>query len=351
MAMNIGHYSIDDLLAVREQTVLEYGMNNVQAVLERDLADWNREVASALEYLSMDTTARADRFGVSVDADMYEADEYDRGVGGREAGGSDVNYPLRKFKRNVGWTLDYMKVATPRDMAEVQISVRQGNRRAIHGQIQRAIYRPANYAIRDKLVDNYTLNVKRLLNADGDPIPNGPYNLSFDGSTHTHYLANATLTDAALQAAIDTVTEHNNESNVQIIVAETNLTSVSALTNYLPAKGELIVVGEDQDRVNFAVTQRDTANQRVGVYNGLYEVWTKPWALANYALVIDRNGPKPLKRRIRPQMALRGLRMSSVSQLEPLRVEFFEDEFGFGVHGRSSAAVLQFNNATYQDPF
>lgn len=351
MAMDLGHYSIDDLLAVENQTILEYGVNTVQQVLQNDLDNWNAIIMDALSYLSMDTTDRADRFGVSHDFEMFESDEYDRGVAGKDAGGTDVAYPMLKHKVNVGWTLDYMKVSTPADMARVQIGIQNAHQRSIYTGVRRALYRPTNYSVLDRLVDNYTLPVKRLLNADSNPIPNGPYGATFNGATHTHYLANATLTDAALTSAITSVAEHTNTSRIVVIIAETNIAGVEALTSYTAATGDLLVAAEDADRTRFSITQGETSNRRIGVYKGIYEVWVKPWALANYALILDLNGPKPLKRRQRPQLALRGLRMSSQSQLEPLRVDFFESEFGFGVFGRSSAAVLQFNNATYQDPF
>lgn len=347
----IGTYTIADLLAVAEQSVVEYGLNTVQQVVQDDLNAWNAVVTDAITALASPTTDRQDRHGASNRFTMRKADEFSRGVAEKGIVGSDVAYPLEKFKLNVGWTYDYLKVKTPRDLAQQVIGTQEAHQRAIYTEIQRALYRPTNYTFIDELIDNVSLGVKRLYNADSDPIPSSPYLVEFDGSTHTHYTANATLTEAVLDAAIRTVAEHTQNGKMVIVIAETNIAEVEALAAYEAARGDLIIVGEDQDRPTFTLDGSQTDNRRIGVYRGLYEVWTKPWALANYLAVIDANGPRPLRFREREQSILRGLRLSSTSALEPLIVEYFEAEFGLGVSRRDGAAILQFDNVTYQDPF
>lgn len=345
-----GASTIQDLIAVETISSIEYGINTIEEVLRNDLAAWNAVVGDALSMLAVDTTERLERHGASAEGDMLRADEFSAGLTLRQQGGSDVAYPLYKFLRNVGWTLDSLKVATPADLARAQLGVQKAHQRAIYTELRRAFYKPTNFSVADDLIDGQTLNVKRLYNADSDPIPDGPYGETFDGATHDHYNANATLTEAALDAAITDVLEHRQGASVQIVTVTSNIANFEALTNYESLRGVQIVPAEDSDRPiqRFDATQND--NKVVGIYKGSWPVWVKPWGLANYALILDANGERPLKRRQRQQAALRGLRMKSTSQLEPLIVDFFEAEFGFGVWDRSAAAVLQFNNGTYQDP-
>ena len=90
----------------------------------------------------------------------------------------------------------------------------------------------------------------------------------------------------------------------------------------------------------------------IGLY-GAAEVWTKPWAIANYAVAWDADAPedgKPLAFRQRSQTRLQGLRIAAKLSAFPLSAEYMEDEFGVAANERTAAAILQFSNGTYVDP-
>lgn len=348
--MDLGTYRIADLIAVEQFSAVDYGLNDIMRVVQADLAAWNRQVTDALGFLSTDTTERLERHGASTNFEMMESDEFSRGVAGVAGGGSDVAYPLRKFDVNVGWTYDYLKEATPADIARAIQGIQKAHLQKIRLEVRRALYKPTNYTFNDNLIDQAALAVKRLYNADSVPIAEGPYGATFDGATHTHYNANATLTEAALDAAIDDVQEHFSESSIAIITTSTNVSDFEGLASYESLRGNLNVPAEDADRPIQRIDATVTDNRIVGTYRGRFNVWTKPWALDNYALVLNVAGDRPLKRRQRRQSSLRGLRMRNMDETLPMRVESFESEFGFGAWDRAAAAVLQFDNGTYQDP-
>ena len=345
-----GTNSIDDLLATENQSVLEFGMDRVAEVIQADLETWNRLWADAVSYLASPTTDHAARYGVSNDFDMYRGDEFDRGVAQKGKGGYEVGFPLEPYHVNVGWTTKALKVRSVADITRQYTGVRQGHRRRLYRELQRAFYRPTNRTVTDDLIDGKELTVRALLNADSTSIPNGPYGDSFDGSTHTHYDATASLTDANLRATLADVREHSEESNLVILINENDLTTVSALDGFTAAAAPTVIVGAN---VETTVERLDTSrsnNRFVGVYDG-YRVETRPWALPSYILVIDQDGERPLRLRQRAGAALQGLQMRSSTTIEPLLVDFFEAEFGFGAWRRDAAAVLYFGvSGTYAAP-
>jgi hypothetical protein len=348
--MDLGTYRIADLIAVETLSAVDYGLDTIAEVIAADLRAWNALVSDGLNIMSTDTTERLERHGSSTNFEMLKGDEFARGVAGVARGGSDVAYPLEKFLVNVGWTMDFLKEATPADIARAIMGIQKSHLQAVNTELRRAFFKPTNYTFNDDLIDGSALGVKRLYNADGVDIPEGPYGATFAGGSHTHYNANATLTDAELVAAITDVQEHRAQSSIAIITTPAGVADFEALTNYLALPGPAITPAEDADRPTMRLNASVTDNRQVGVYAGAYPVWTKPWGLDNYALVMDVNGERPLKRRQRVQSGLRGLRMRNQDDTLPLRVQSFEAEFGFGVWDRSAAAILQFNNAAYQDP-
>ena len=188
-----------------------------------------------------------------------------------------------------------------------------------------------------------------MLNADSATIPNGPFGETFDGSSHSHYNGVSSLSVAGVQATILDVLEHTADANLVIIIAQANYAAFAALANFIPAALPTTVYASDTSRGITTLDLSQNNNRLVGYFDG-YPVWVKPWAVASYTLVLDLNGERPLKKRERPNAAQQGLQMNSQSEIEPLRVDFFEAEFGFGAWRRDGAAILYSGNSTYANP-
>ena len=345
-----GSLGISDLLAARFQTVVEFGEDRIQQVLANDVAAHNRIMLDLVSAFCEVTGDRHRRYGSSIGGEMVEVDEHGRAPTQRDRPGATVGFPLSLYQFNLGWTNTFLKSATPADLAIATQAAQKGHRRQVTRQIKRAIYLSANYSHRDHLIDEVDLDVKRLLNADGDPIPEGPNGEVFDGATHTHFNAASSLTNSVGLALIDDVVEHGHGDGVTIAINRADEAAWRALSSFTAYQDPRVTLNAN---ANEAVRRLDIArldNRAIGIF-GAAEVWVKPWAIAGYAFCYATGGPdKPLAFRQRQQSALQGLRLASQFEMHPLIAEFYEAEFGVGVWTRTKGAVLYHGAASYTDP-
>jgi hypothetical protein len=341
-----GTLTLADLQANRFQTVFgAYDANTIIQVLQRDLDAHNVVVRSLVTELCEISTDRQRIYGTSADGEMNEADEFDRGVAYKNTGGSTVAFPLRKFTRAIGWTRDYMMMMTPADLAESFLGVQRAHVRQVQRQIQRAIFNNANYTFREQFMTPLAdLAVKALVNADGAPIPDGPNNETFDGSTHTHYdfLNAAAPTQAAALALINDVVEHGHGNAVKLAIpraAEDTVRSFANFTPYLDPR--LTLRSADAPGVTVDISRID--NRAIGLL-GAAEVWVKSWVPSGYLVVYDAGeATKPLVFRQHQAGGLQGLRIAARLDDYPLYADQMESYFGIGVWNRTAAAVLYYN--------
>jgi hypothetical protein len=347
-----GTHTINDLLAVQNQSVAAFGEDRAAEIMRNDLDAWNAMIRSDLLPELVDPTADRQRVsGVSTRGVLMEVTEFSRAPTQKLGAPPTVGFPLRRYDYPLGWTRDYLQRATPADLARTQIGQQIAHLERIRYEIQRAMFNTANYSFTDRFVDSVALAVKRLANADGMAIPNGPYGASFDASTHTHYLANAGLTAAFLTATIDTVMEHGVTGPMRVAVNVANEAAVRALTGFVALQYPYITPASSADaalapRLNMLATN----NRQIGFF-GPAEVWVKPWAITGYAVAYDAgDGREPLALRQRAEENLQGLRMIANIDAHPLRADYYLAEFGVGVWNRTSAAILDFVNASYTAP-
>jgi hypothetical protein len=350
MPVQVGTYDISTLLAARNQSANAFGMDTIRDILQADLDAWNTQTTDAVGVIAQPTTERQTVYGTSLAGDMVEVDEYGRSATQRSLPGSTVGFPLRKFQYPVGWTSDFMKRATPADLAGTQLAAQGAYARAIIREVKRAIYTSGNYTFNDYIVNNVAIAVKRFVNADSAGIPNAPDGSTFNAATHTHYDAVAALSAAALTAAINDVVEHGHGGRVLSCFHFNDEATVRALTGFVPAPDYRVIPA-----TNTTVTQQttnfgDMYNRYIGVY-GAAEVWIKPWAVQNYAFTFDADSPrKPLAFRQDDNAAFQGLRLAAQLPMYPLFAEFFEAYFGFGALTRTNGHVLYFAGGAYTDP-
>lgn len=348
MALRIGVSDIGSLLAARNTSVAEFGLENITPVLQRELEVHNALMVDMVSSFAEVTTDRQRVYGAAQGGSMVEVDEYGASPTQRGRGGSTVGFPLRKFQYNIGWTQDWFLQKTPADMAENTLAAEKAHRQAVVREIKRAIYGSANYTYIDHLTDNVSLSVKAFLNADGAAIPSGPNGEVFVPASHTHYDGEASLTAAFLTALINNVVEHGHGGMVKIAISRTDEAAVRALSGFTAYADPRLVYGAtDHTATTVDITRLD--NRAIGIF-GAAEVWVKPWAIANYIFCWDEAGPKPLAFRQRSNAAVQGLVVASQFDSHPLHAQFMEAYFGVGVWQRSQGAVLMFSNATYANP-
>lgn len=360
MAGFTGTYDISSLLAARFQSVAEFGMDTIAQVLQNELAAHNMNTQMMLSGLVDFTTDRQRKYGSAVDAnDMMEVDEYGRAPTKRVKPGATVGFPLKLFQYPVGWTEKWMQTHTPADMAQMVVGAQMSHTRRIQLELQRAIFRSSNFTFNDHLVDNVDLSVKRLLNADGDPIPAGPFGEVFNGSTETHYFgaaaawsgASAAQKAADLDNLITQLLEKGHGGQVVLLINRAQESDVTALTATSPSYTEY-----RDDRINYVATDntRDTLdrsrvdNRAIGIF-GAAEVQVRPWIPAGYVLATDFSSEKPLAVRQRASTGLQGLRIAAEHSTFPLTAQFMEAEFGVGVWTRTNGVALYTGGTSWTD--
>ncbi|MBC8076959.1 MAG: hypothetical protein H7Y32_12855 [Chloroflexales bacterium] len=351
MPTQVGTYDISTLLATRYSSAADFGMDTINTILQADIAAHNAVVTEMMMDLADVSPDRQRIYGTSAAGEMVEVDEYGRSATQKAAPGTTVAFPLKLYQYGIGWTRKYMQTATPADLAIRTQAAQSADLAAIRREIKKALYLSSNYTAVDRLVDNVSLAVKRLVNADSAGIPNGPDGSTFTASTHTHYDAINGLTAASLTAAINDLTEHGHGARVMVAVAAADAATVSALTGFVAAQPAYLA--QFPNTLSVPIQRTDLANQfnRLLGYFNAAEVWVKPWAIANYLFVWDAGSPmKPLLFRQRAGTTMNGLQIAATIDAYPLYAEYMEREMGLGVWTRTNGVVLYFGAGTYADP-
>lgn len=348
MAQKTGTYDISSLLAAKNASAVEFGLDTIAATLAADNTNYNAMVQSALADLVATTSDRQRVAGSSVGGDMMEADEYSRVPTQKDVPSYLMGFPLRKMQWATGWTSQWIKKATPADFAIKQQAAQGADLRRLRYELTKALFFPTNTTFIDLNVDKASLSVKALINADSSAIQSGPNGEAFDGASHTHYNANGTLTAAAIQALIDDVVEHGfGQVKVFINVAnEAAFRLLAGFVGYLDPRVSINANANQANQTRLDITRMD--NRPIGIF-GAAEVWVKPWIPANYAAAADTStAQKPLVMRTdSPDL---GLHIEAQLDTHPLHAQYFEHQYGFGAWNRLAAAVLEFDNGAYGAP-
>jgi hypothetical protein len=331
----------------------DLSFQEIADVLNADTEAYNQIMRDMLGELASfrapGLAGRIGAYGGSASGSMKKVGEYGQAPTQRAGAVAQVAFPLDKYQYNLGWTAEYVKQATPADLARQVQGAQQGHRQRVIYEVKVALFAPTNVTFDDHLTDGVDLAVKRLVNADGATIPNGPNAETFDGSTHTHYLGSATLTTTAVDAAIATVIEHGHGAAIRIYIAQGNEVAFRALTGFSAYLDPRLTLGTQANHPGVRLDLTRINNRPIGIY-GAAEVWVKSWMPANYLFVFDAGSEqKPLGVREQTAGSL-GLNKRAEWDDHPLHVDFYESFFGIGALTRTNGAALRFDNATYAAP-
>lgn len=352
--MPTGTYSLDDLLQQRFASAAEFGLDTINEVLQRDLANYNSQVLDQMTLFSDPLTKQSRIYGVSAAVSMVEVDEFGVAPSQKNLPGVTVSFPLRMYKSSLGWTTKYMEIATPREIASKFLEARRGHSQALIQEMRKAIFNSNNYTFVDKLTNGVSLAIKRLINADSADIPDSPAGVSFNGASHDHYNARvAALANSDVTSLVSDVTEHGNTRGLKIIVSLTaDKAAIKALSDFIDL-GDSGIVYNAADTTAKKLNFDDLENQLIGYWlDTSVEVWVKPWALTGYFLCIASGATeKAVGFRQRPQSSLQGLRiLPRISGDYPLISDDMEAEFGIGIWNRTAAAVLYTGATSWSNP-
>jgi hypothetical protein len=352
MALKTGTHDVSSLFATRLAALANFGTQNlaeIQRLLNEELAAHNATMNSMISDLADVSTDRFRTYGSTQGGSMVQTDEYGRAPTQKEQPGENVYFPLHRFQYAIGWTDVWFDIHQPVDMAVAVAAAEAAHAQRVAWDIKNALFQSGNYSVRDYLTDNATLAVKRLINADSSTIPVSPSGGTFDGTTHTHYVGEASFTAAFLQTEIDNVAEHGHTADMRVYINKAQEAAIRLFTGFVAYYEAAL---NNQTAGLIAVGNLDTGapidNRAIGRFGGA-EIWVKPWVPANYVFIFDAGGPKPLVFRQREQGALQGLRLKATNRAFPLEAEYFIAEYGLGAYNRTNGSVLYIANATYAD--
>jgi len=345
-ARQTGVLSLQDLRA-NGLSIYTFGLNNALAVVSQQLGAYNYSLNSSLATLTETTTERTEASPGTINRRMAPVDEY--GLARTQKAGKNYGrgFPLDRFQDATGWTEDFMAAASIGTMVTQMDSIQLAHTNEVRIALAAALYTPVQRVLREyvDVATGYQIltgqYVMPLYNGDGE-IPNvGPSGQSFDG-THTHYTAVDNLTASDLDTLANNVGEHSTGNNIVIYINQVDASKFRAMANFVAA-----TVAQVINPLTGAVALDNLDNTRtddkfIGYTAGGYPVFIKPWALQNYALCLNLNGPKVIKRRISKIPMLQGLRIKGMNGVVNLFAQYVEDSFGFGVSNRAGGAALYF---------
>src|SRR2546421_10424007 len=294
-------------------------------------------------------------WGTNATIDMIEGDEFSRPDAQKvTVSPVDMGFPLRIKQAAYGVTKLFMETKTLGDLEQVITAATDADIRDRLKTIRAALFNPTNnLSYKDRWVDNITLPIRALVNADGAYIRPDQFGNIFDPSTHTHFLGTGSFADTDLLALINTVVEHYPTGSVRVYINRSQETTVRGFTTgttkfyaYYDAR-ITPTVNADVARGN-TLDQLSIYDRAIGIF-GAAEIWVKPWVPANYLFAFNTGAPKPL--RMRTRNAQRGnLRIAAQIEMYPLQAQFLEREYGIAVYERTNGACLKTDNATYSAP-
>jgi hypothetical protein len=350
--MAYGTLSVADLLkTVRVgASVWEVGEDRTFAAISAYLAAHNEILRNQLMGFVEVTTDRIAGTGGNGTMAMQELDEFGRADAQKITAGAILGFPLNLYGIALQWTRKWMENHTLEEMvAQVEATAVADNLN-IQKQIKKALFFAGNVTFVDHLVDNMSIPVKRLVNADSMEMPTGPNGETFTASSHTHYIARvSTLAASDVSAVITHVAEHYNSGQIQLFINQAQEAAIRGFTsNFTPYIDARIITGSGVTVANGTLDQSNIYNRAIGVFDQA-EVWVKPWVPANYmfAWVLGQRPPLAWRER-RPGSSAFGLDYED--EQYPLRAKQMGREFGIAVRNRTNGAVLYVGATTYANP-
>jgi hypothetical protein len=348
---------LDQLSLIKNQTAAEYDEQRLSDDFQRYFDSQNLLVQQMTADLVEPTTVRLTSYGTGSRIDMIKADEYTRADAQKALPTpTDIGFPLDKFQATLQWTRSYLQVTTVADLANQVKAVGESDLRAVRKEIARALFKPTNnLTYVDRFIDGVTLPLRALYNADSSPIPDDEFGNTFNGATHTHYFGTAAFVAANVETLVTTIIEHGSTGPIRIYINRGQEAAVSAMANFDPflpvrlapgggSTADLALGGTLDNTVN-------PNNRVIGLWDGTFEVWVKPWIYANYVVAVEVDpSNRVLRMRSRPATGSGNLQFVVEDEKYPLRARTAEREYGISVWSRSKAAVLKTDNAVYASP-
>lgn len=344
--------TLDTLASLRAASgvIAEIGEDVAFESIDAALKTHSELLQEALSDFVEMTTDRLRRYGGPDSMVMEELDEYGTANAQKITPGATLGFPLKFYGGALQWTRLYFQNATGAELAAQVTAMMDADVKNVHKQLKYALLNPTNSTFEDRRVDHVQLPVKALVNADGAAIPIAPDGTTFNASTHTHYLATASLSASDLTSVINTVIEHFLTGKVLLLANQASEATIRGITGFYPYfDARLTPSIQNTNATSANLDPTNLTNRAIGIF-GPAEVWVKPWIPANYLVAMQVETPqKALVMRTR-NAGSGDLNLLFDNEIFPLRAREYGREFGFGVWNRVAAAVLYTGGGSYVAP-
>ncbi len=352
--MAFGTLSVLDDLWTETGTIAAENEAAVAARFQEALDIHNQATEAMISDFAFTTNKFLLPYGGTDDFQIQEVDEFGEADAAKVAASGNLGLPLRQYSGVLQWTKTYLETHTVTQLAKQLDAAATADIRNLQRALRRPLFNPTdNDTYKDVNMTGLTLPLKALLNGDGAAIPIGPNGEVFDGATHTHYLANATLTADALGDTLDTVIEHGLTGTPRIYIARADEETVRGLAGFSAYVDTRVVQPSTATYATGALDLFTPDNRAIGLFRGA-EVWVKPWAFQNYQLVFDRttgeDQPLAIRTRTGTLTGLGAWSLVAEYDSHPLRARSLFREVGIGVVNRHAGAVLYSGGASFVAP-
>ncbi len=345
----------------------------------REAVDAYNEVSDeTLSFVADTSTVAKESFEFGLDLGvggmMQEASEYSRPLATRtvtvEPASFDVGYPIAAFRDRHIFTPHYLMRANLEQINALVWATMIRDYQLLFRSILTAVFNNVNYTFKDRKPIGQglgDLNVKRLLNADGQPgtITVGGTQVALGVQNHYKTSGNAVFTNQAFDIAYNQLATVGMATDVVFLIsnAQVDQDAVKALSNFVSKD----TFPENDPRIIYDPAETRPATIRaivespraIGRIKNRGEVQVSTLVPAGYFMAVDRGSVPPVRIRESDIGGLSGLRLTDQDDLanpkmtgnEIILNKYFERIFGAGVRNRANAVIVQITaNATYTPP-
>lgn len=371
-----GNFDSRDL----ERPVVEIPQPDLLAQIQEVLQMYSDLANDIIGVLASRTTVVKEMFVFGSGGDhnglLQLAAEYTNGLATRPSitgtvGVFDVGYPIRRFRDRAMWTPEYLLRAKLSDINEKTYDALIKDYNTLFRYVLDAVFKTNNYDFVDDAVIGQgfgTVNVKRLLNADGGNervYLNGvPTNI---GAMNNYKVSGtSTWTGGVFVTARDSLKALGLDNDIVFFVSKADADIIVTLPEFVPVNYEdtsdpnIIEYMSINDQNQYVPPPRALVKspRAIGRIRNCGEVIVLPWMPDGYLFSMDRAAERPLVIRECDLSQLRGFRLVAQDGMSPelggdklIVNKMWERIFGVGVRNRANGCIVQITtNPTYTAP-
>jgi hypothetical protein len=270
--------------------------------------------------------------------------------------GWNVEIPLEGFGDDIGVAKDEFAYMDGRSFQRVIDNIRNRSMNTRRYEMLKALWNSTARAFKDKWAGDLT--VQPLANNDSVIYP--PVVGATSGAQAQHYFTSGFAASAISDANDPFALGRNklrafNLGAMQLVafINSAQKAKTEALTDFVPVADAGVRAGANRDEAAYPSDLPALPGVLLGRLPG---VWVAEWDAgvpANYILMRDMDAAAPLYRRRHPAATGigDGVRLVAKSDVHPLVLSSYEDDFGYGVTNRIGAVAIELTaDATYDIP-